>query len=185
MDYEKQINELLKSNMSKQGFKCWLVLKNKLPNIWNKPTSSTGKYHKKNDGSIPSICHHTFEMLYSGSKIMRAYNIKKNSTDADTLLLSITLHDSMKYGKDGKKIHTDNKHDKLIADSLEKNIHIFKSFLTNEQANSLVECVRYHSGRWSTDTNINKFCFNDRTPLAHLVHMLDMLSTADCLKIPE
>jgi len=183
MTYEEKLNELLELNLSDRGFSLWKAIKEILPDIWEKPTSSTGKYHKKQDGSIPSIAGHTFEMLNAGIKLLRMFNIKENTSDADTLLLGIVLHDSLKYGKDGFRKHTDNKHDRLAGDMIKANRNTFTKLLTEDQCNTLEESVRFHSGRWSSDVDKNEeFSFKDYEPQTFFIHILDMLSTADVLK---
>ena len=183
MTYEEKMNEILEANMTEKGYKLWKAVKGILPDIWDKPTSSTGKYHKKSNGRVPSIIEHTFEMIYAGIKLFRMFDIKKNTSDADTLLLGIALHDSLKYGLDGNRKHTDNKHDRLAADMVKTNKYTFTKILTENQFNMLEESIRYHSGRWSSDlnneSNFNTDNFHSQT---FFVHILDMLSTADVLK---
>ena len=183
MTYEERMDEVLEINMSERGFSLWKALKQKLPEIWEKSSSSTGKYHKKHDGSVPSIIIHTYEMLSAGIKLFRMLNIKKNTTDADTLLLGIVLHDSLKYGLDGNLLHTTREHDRLIGDLIKANKATFLKLLNEDQFTILEEGVRYHSGRWSSDVDKNKpFDFKDYNPIAVFIHTLDMLSTADRLR---
>jgi len=183
MTYEERMDEVLEINMSERGFSLWKALKQKLPEIWGKSSSSTGKYHKKHDGSMPSITIHTYEMLSAGIKLFRMFNIKKNTTDADTLLLGIVLHDSLKYGLDGNLLHTTGAHDRLIGDLIKENKATFLKLLNEDQFIILEEATRFHSGRWSSDVNDRKnFDFKEYNPITTFVHTLDMLSTADRLR---
>ena len=183
MTYEEKMDNILELNMSERGFSLWKAIKQILPNIWEKPTSSTGKYHKKQNGTVPNISEHTYQMLSAGTKLFRMFNIDKNSTDADTLLFGIALHDSLKYGKDGFIKHTIKSHDRDAADMILKNKQTFLKLLNENQFNTLEESVRYHSGQWSSDVKSKKdFDFKDYKPKTFFVHILDMLSTADVLK---
>lgn len=186
MNFKEKIDSLLKENMTEKGFKLWLGVDSMIPDIWSRPSSSTGKYHKKHDGSVPDIAEHTYEMLYAGVKIMRMLNIVKNTSRCDALLLSIGLHDRLKYGENGDRPHTTKTHDKDIADLLRDNFETLKKVIEIEDIVMMVESVRFHAGQWSTDINDkNAFSFSNFMPETQFVHMLDMLSTAACLKYPE
>jgi 23S rRNA maturation-related 3'-5' exoribonuclease YhaM len=182
MDYKEKIIELLKENMTEKSFKLWNGINKRLPDIWSRYTSSTGKYHKKRNGEIPNVAEHTYEMLFSAVKISRLFDVNLKTTNFDKILFAIVLHDSLKYGTLGTKRHTDYKHDKYAADMVSENKKIFEKILTEEQFFVMEEAVRFHSGRWSTDVPRNqKFTFKDYNPETFFIHMLDMLSTADCL----
>ena len=53
MNYKEKVVELLEKNMTEKGFKLWIGINNILPDIWDKPTASTLKYHKKLNGEVP------------------------------------------------------------------------------------------------------------------------------------
>ena len=184
MDYEKRIEELLEKNLSENAFVLWSGINKKLPNIWKKYVASTLKYHKRADGSVPDIAEHTFEMLYAAVKVFRMFNPSKK----DSILLSIALHDALKYGINGKGKngkHTFNDHDRLIADLVAGNEKTFRKILDEKEFKVLVESLRFHSGKWSTDVkDQNSFDFNDFSPEVLFLHTLDMLSSNDCLKFP-
>lgn len=181
--YFEKVKELLEQNMTEKGFKLWNGINKILPNIWSKPTSSTGKYHRKKSGEVPNIDEHVYQMLYSTIKILRMFNIELKTEKADSLLFAVALHDSLKYGKMGTRKHTDYTHDKLGADMISENKDTFSKIMTEEEFFKMEEAVRFHSGQWSTDAKNNgDFSFNNYNPETMFVHMLDMLSTADCLK---
>ena len=98
MNYKDKIIELLESNLTERGFKLWKGVSSILPDIWNRPTSSTGKYHQKSDGTVPDIAEHTYEMLYSAVKLFRMFNFEPKTSNADMILIALVLHDSLKYG---------------------------------------------------------------------------------------
>jgi len=155
MNFKEKVVEILQNNMSERGFKLWQGINSRMPDIWEKPTSSTGKYHKKENGEIPVQAEHVYHLLYSTVKLFRMFNIEKNTPDADKILLAVALHDSLKYGR----------------------------LLTEEQFNVMEEAIRFHSGQWSTDVPKNKsFSFKDYQPETLFIHMLDMMSTADLIQ---
>lgn len=185
MDYTKKVIDLLEKNMSERGFRLWSGIDKILPNIWNKPTSSTGKYHKKLNGDVPDIAEHVYQMLYVTFKLFRMFDIVSKTPDADKMLMSVALHDALKYGNMGTRKHTDGQHDKNAADMIASNSETFKKLLNDEQLDTLQEAVRFHSGRWSTDIPKNENFDWSKSKLrkeTFFVHMLDMLSTADLIQ---
>jgi len=184
MTWYERIEELLNKNMTEKGFKLWKGIDNMLPTIWDKPTSSTGKYHQKAEGYVPDCAEHTYEMLHAAVPLLGAFNVTPTTTDADMILLAIVLHDSMKYGKEGELKHTTGKHDQLVGNMVEANKKTIQKLLTESQTDILIDSVRYHSGRWSTDAT-KAFDFSQFNSIVMFIHMLDMLSTKDLIKIPH
>lgn len=183
VDYKEKIIELLEENMSGKAFKLWKGIDSILPDIWDKPTSSTGKYHKKMNGEVPSQAEHVYHMLYVACKIIKMFNYSSKTSDSDTILLAIALHDSLKYGEFGTRKYTDIQHDKEAADMVASNKDTFLKVLNEEQFYQLEESVRFHSGQWSTDAPKDKqFDFRDYSPDTLLICILDMLSTADLIQ---
>jgi len=181
--YVEKIDSLLRKNLSIRGFKLWEVIKEKIPDIWSRPTSSTGKYHKKidEDNRTPSIAEHTYEIMYAADKIVDLLN----GCNRDLIFLSIVLHDSFKYGLTGSNPHTENKHDRIIGDTVRDNKGIFLKIFNENEVVLLEEIVRFHSGRWSTDSNIKTFSFNNFNQEVMFLHILDMLSAKNVIKIVE
>jgi len=183
MDYKAKIFELLKNNMTEKGLNLFRGIAQLVPDVWNKPTSSTGKYHKKKNGDVPTQAEHVYHMLYSAVKLFKMFNISKKTSDADKILLAIALHDTLKYGTLGTRKHTDNQHDRAAADMIAQNKATFMKILTEEQFCTLEEMVRFHSGQWSTDVvKSQPFSFKNYKPEAMFIHMLDMMSTADLIQ---
>jgi len=183
MSYKEKVIELLKKNLTEKAFKLWKAIDQRLPDVWNKPTSSTGKYHKKLNGDVPNQAEHVYHLLYSISKLLRMFNIKKKTPQSDKLLLAAVLHDSLKYGTLGTRMHTDYSHDKNAADMISQNKNTFLKIMDEEQFYIMEEAVRFHSGQWSTDVPKNqKFSFKDYNPETFFIHILDMMSTADLIQ---
>jgi 23S rRNA maturation-related 3'-5' exoribonuclease YhaM len=181
--YQTAISELLERNLTTRAFKLWKQLNSLFPNIWDLPTSSTGKYHKKKDGRVPTCAEHVYSMLYSSVKIMRMFSVDKRSSDGDVLLLAVALHDALKYGMFGTQRHTDYSHDKLMGDVIVENEDTLREIFTEDQIKNLELMIRFHSGRWSTDhDNKDKIDFTQFPQYVLFIHMLDMLDTANCLK---
>jgi hypothetical protein len=186
VDYKTKIEDLLKEHMTEKGFKLWKGINTIIPDIWDKPTSSTGKHHKKMNGDVPTCAEHTYHLLYATSKVMRMFNYFSNTPDGDKMLLACALHDALKYGSLGTRKHTDNKHDKEAADMIASNKNTFLKVMNEDQFYTLEESVRFHSGQWSTDVPKNEtFSFSNYNPETLFLHMLDMMSTADLIQTDE
>lgn len=183
MNYKEKCVDLLENNMTEKGFKLWKGINSMLPDAWGKSTSSTGKYHKKLNGDIPTQAEHVYHLLFSTVKLFRMFNINSKTSEADKLLFAVALHDSLKYGELGTRKHTSKTHDKDAADMVSQNKETFQKILTEEQFFVMEEAIRFHSGQWSTDVPKNKkFTFKDYNPETLFIHMLDMMSTADLIQ---
>jgi len=183
MDYMMFMQELLKEELTKESYELLDAVISEILPVWKRPASSGGKYHLKEDGSVPSIAEHTAEMLLAAVKTARMFHgCERKCTKKDVLLIAIVLHDSMKYGLDPTHAkHTVRNHDKLAADFVRDLDGVFESVLGEENTKLLEDCIRYHSGRWSTGFNLVKDeKFDD---MVFFVHALDMLSTSDNLKM--
>lgn len=178
----EKIDKILEENLTEISFRLWKALKEKIPDIWSRSSSSTGKYHKRKNGTIPSIGEHTYEMLVSCIKLLSIFNLSSKTLDSDILLFSVVLHDSFKYNVNGTDRYTTNKHDQIIGDAIRDNKEVFMKVFSDEQVNLLEKLVRFHSGRWSSDSARN-FNLREHSPQILFIHILDMLSTNNLLAI--
>jgi hypothetical protein len=183
MNYFDKIKELLEECMTEKGFKLWSGINGILPDVWDKLTASTKKYHKKMDGSVPNLDEHVYEMLYAAKKLIRMFGYELKTPDADVIFFAVAMHDTLKYGKWGTRKFCDNQHDREAGDMVRYNKDTFLKLYTEEQFNNLEEAVRFHSGRWSTDVpDPSNFDLKDIGPIAYFVHILDMLSAQDLIQ---
>jgi hypothetical protein len=180
-----KIDELLNENMTDISFRMWNALKEKIPDIRHRPSSSSGKYHRRN-GSVSSIYDHTYEMLFSCIKLLSIFNVTPKTKKSDILLFSIILHDAFKYGISNPfgAQYTNNTHDRLAANIINDNKSVFMRVFTEEEVNLLEQCLRFHSGRWSSDAG-RDFTFTGMPSEVFFIHLLDMLSTHNLLSIGE
>jgi len=185
MNYVEEIDKILEKGMTERSFLLWKGIKERIPNIWDRSVSSTGKYHRR-DGRIPSIAEHVYEMLIACAKLLSVFNIEAKSAECDILLFSVALHDAFKYGINNalNRPYTDNGHDRLAGNIVKDNRSVFMKIFSEDQVDLLEKCVRYHLGRWSTDAS-KDFTFKDFPPEVFLVHILDMMSTNNILSIGE
>lgn len=183
---KQHMYNLMSDYMTDNGYELiHKIIETKLPDIWNKSTSSTGKHHKKKDGTVPTIVEHTYEMLYAAIQTYRMFNIEPKTSDMDLLLTGVVLHDALKYGEKGTMFHTHTGHDRLMSKRINKRREIMLKIFNEFQCEILEEMVHYHSGRWSTGLlkkGKANFKLSNYHPFTAYIHTLDMLSTADVLK---
>lgn len=183
MDFKELINNLLKENMTENCFALWQLIDRGMPNIWDRPTSSTGKYHKKLNGEIPKQAEHVYHILFCTVKLLRMFNLEPKTPEADKLLLAGALHDSLKYGKNGQRPYVDNQHDRSAGNFVSQNKELLLKIFTEEQFFVLEEAVRFHTGRFSSDVSKNmQFDFKNYNPETMFLHMLDFMSTLDLIQ---
>jgi 23S rRNA maturation-related 3'-5' exoribonuclease YhaM len=182
--YLEKIDLILKKNLTEKTFNFWTILKNGISNpCWDKPTSSTKKYHRKENGRVPSVAEHTFEMLYAADKIVSMF---EGLINKDVIFLSIVLHDCYKYGLCKTCQWTEEKHGQITADKIINNKSKFLYILTENEISSLQESIRYHDGKWATDAKSNKsFNISYFTPEIMFLHTLDMMSSRNLIKVVE
>ena len=187
MNKGERFNEIVSSCMTEEGIKLWDRIRNQIPPVWDRLASSTKKYHLREDGSVPNVEDHTLEMLYAASKVLSLFNIEKKTKDADIILFSVLLHDAFKYGvQPQNNPHTHRHHDKIAAETIRAARWLFqKDNYTDNQLDILEEAVRHHAGRWSTDLNKENFDSKKFNLQTIFLHILDMLSTHNCLRMPN
>jgi len=178
-----KINILLKKNLSENTFSLWEVIRDKISNkCWHKLTSSTGKYHKKENGYVPSIAEHTYEMLFAANKIINMFDGILNK---DIIFLSIVLHDSYKYGLVKTCQYTEEKHGEIIAETILYNKKVFSKIFSESEIDQLQMAVRYHDGKFSPIGKKNHFNRNFLTPEVTFLYTLDMMSSKNLIKVLE
>jgi (p)ppGpp synthase/HD superfamily hydrolase len=177
---------IAKEHMTPEGYELLESLLAELPDCMDRPVSSSGKYHQRDDGSVPTIRQHTKEMLVHGLKVARMLS----NTTVDELCFAIILHDALKYGWENGKYtitgkHVKKDHGELVADFLLEREVLSKAVINNHKVE---KALTFHSGKWSSVFKNPLFisCDMENTgELSILLHTLDMLSANNCLKEVE
>ena len=179
--YMDKINEILKKNLSSKAFELWAKLNKKNSNpCWDKLTSSTKKYHRKENGEVLSVGGHTWEILYAADKIISMF---EGIINKDVIFLSIILHDFHKYGLCKTCKFTESNHGQITADKIEDNRIFFLQILNENELSDLENAVRYHDGRWSASFKNKKIDKSFFTPEVLFLHTLDMMSSRNLIKV--
>jgi hypothetical protein len=177
----------IRDYMTPVGYELLKRLTAQIKPVWNRPASSSGKYHQRGDGTIPTIREHTQEMLYAATKIIRLFGYKDISKDNDLFYIAIMLHDAFKYGLQPDRVeYTDKNHDNIVAEFIDNHSEEIAELFGGGGHVILSDMLRYHSGIWSPDLKKKKpkearkiaFVFKE----TFFLHMLDMLSANNCLR---
>lgn len=185
MTLEQEIDNILVEYMKESGYNLWKELYSKIPNIWDRASSSSGKYHKANDGTVRTIREHTYEMLNVFIKCIDIFSINKKTQECDTFILAILLHDAFKYGIDDPLNieHTIKEHDKIVANSIMMSKDKFIDTIGISNYILLENMTRFHAGKWSTDIKKEMPNFQlTKLPLETVIlHFIDCLSCRNLL----
>lgn len=184
MAIEEVMNVILIENMSEKAYFLWMELYSKIPYIWDRASSASGKYHKDNNNNVRSIREHTFEMLNVFIKCMDLFSISKKSKECDTFILAILLHDAFKYGiNDPLNLeHTVREHDKIVANSILMSKDKFIDIINVQNYILLENMTRFHAGKWSTDAkSISNFKLSNLPLETIILHFIDCLSARNLL----
>ena len=168
--------KLARKHLSDKGYEILMTILKDVTPVWERKASSSGKYHQKDGGYVPTIAEHTYEMLLALTKVIRLFD----KADHDILIMGVVLHDCLKYGKE-PGVRTAKEHDALAGELVTAHKDALEPHLTLEGFWKLRGSVKYHSGRWTPNNKIGAEIFKGRL-LAFAVHLLDMLSAGDCLK---
>ncbi len=188
-----KILDLCRENMTEEGFNILIDINGSIVPVWDRASSSTGKYHKRHDGAVSTIGHHTYEMMYAAMKTKRQLVIEKNTIRCDVLCLAIFAHDMNKYGI-VPGVHTATNHSKQAVAVLRSNA-MLGGYLIDCMATwgpdvsenlwfSLLRAVGFHNGIWEKEIMAGELEHMDNLnhPLVVFVHTLDMLSAAGVLR---
>jgi len=189
VDFHYELEKLLEDNLSEQAMYLWKYLQEQIdrPWIWDRPVSSSGKYHLREDGRVPTIIEHTVEMLQAAVNLLPAYPMG-NRDEQDAFLLATALHDCMKY-ENKESERTSKYHDERMLEVILYHGRVVIGSIGFRAYCSLKQAIRYHHGQWSTDlkrsSNPYEFFISVGGPIAVLLHTLDYLSMSNSLKFVQ
>jgi 23S rRNA maturation-related 3'-5' exoribonuclease YhaM len=117
--------------------------------FWMKPSSSTGKYHPRDEHLPGGLALHTARAFDVGERL---HNSMLPNCNPDIIRVSLLLHDCARYGVGSKPSeHSLNNHAELGADWVAK---MAKEIGLDTKLPSvippIVQCIRSHMGRWSS-----------------------------------
>lgn len=125
--------------------------------FFEKPASSTGKYHPDFAQGSGGLLRHTIKAAEVFEDLWRAYKYKYEHISFfeeekySSGLAAVLLHDSCKYGKCFENEHTLKNHDNIGAMFIEDLYNKFFATLDVEpQYQDIIDAIACHHGVWST-----------------------------------
>ncbi len=106
---------------------------------------------------------------------------KYTEREKDLLLMSLLIHDGLKYGLKEEK-YTRFDHPIIMANYIEENYQKFH--LTKEDAKFMGDVIKTHMGSWTTDYNGEEVLEKPKSKYQNFVHMCDFLASRKCLQVP-
>jgi HD superfamily phosphohydrolase YqeK len=134
--------------------------------FWDKPASSTGKYHKADENGVDGQVIHTLRVCAIAEHLVRMADLSE--IERDILISAATLHDICKYGIEGQSEHTLSEHPQLVKSLWEKNLLVLPKCEYDVQ---IIDTILQHSGRWGGLPH------PPPTKLGKLLHIADFIAS--------
>jgi len=142
--------------------------------FWNKPSSSTGKYHATEDNTNLGIVNHTRKafsiFMRLKDSLGHKHSRRQNSLSKQQIeyaKAAILLHDTYKYGETGNQYKSDH--------GIRAKYHLHEDTELPNLPNYVLNAIHAHSGPWGTRQPKNK--------LERIVHICDMVASHSNLHI--
>lgn len=142
------------------------------------PSSSSGKYHPKDELDGNGCVIHTKRVCRMIPEIAAAYDIMGS---ADLMLCAGILHDSVKQGE-AHSGHTVRNHPILAADRMAE---IYKSRndwgFDRIAAKVIYMCIRFHMGKWGTGKSAKPLSDFSREEMT--IHLADVAASRHFVRV--
>ena len=156
------IADSISNTKLKEAIKAQLM---RVPRVfWYKPASSTSKYHPAISNIEGGLAVHTaLACAWCDFLITNEHYV----CDRDKAISALLLHDTYKYGKDGKSVYTCFEHPKVARDM----------FLANNPFETdIANAIFSHMGKFCTNSYSNIILPQPSNDLEKCVYMADDLS---------
>jgi HD superfamily phosphohydrolase YqeK len=140
--------------------------------FWDRPSSSTGKYHKDDENGEYGQVIHTLRVIAIAEHLVRMADL--SDIERDVLISAASLHDICKYGVEGQSDHTMSEHPQLVKNLWEKNLVILPKCDYDHQ---VIGTILQHSGRWGSSPR------PPSTELGKLLHIADFISSRNNIDV--
>lgn len=158
------------------------ILSNVPDIFFTAPASSTGKHHPEKARMVGGLVWHTKVAVRIGYDIINSDTLISTEEKlllSDIVVAALILHDTYKYGIDGKSEFTLGEHPRLAFNVIRKystnpSIKLSERVILEDIAN----CVYSHMGKWNIPKeNPGNVLPTPSTKLQMIVHQADMLSS--------
>ena len=141
--------------------------------FWNRESSSSGKYHSKDETREHGLLLHTKRTFTALERMMRSWKDmnKINKGEKDLARVAVLLHDAYKFGIntdfEGNYIagnHTESDHDRIASEQF-----LQKSQLGETTKTKIAKGIAAHNGPWGCSQN-------PEDDFQLLIHLCDMFA---------
>lgn len=177
--FEEELSLINDTNIAKHVSK----ILGDVPDVFfTAPASSTGKHHPEKARMIGGLVWHTKVAVRIGYDMINSdtlLGVEEKLFLSDIVVSALILHDTYKYGLDGKSELTLGEHPRIafnVVRKYSKNPGINLKYRTILE--DIAECIYSHMGKWNIPKeNPSAILPVPNTKLRLTVHQADMLSS--------
>lgn len=142
------------------------------PAFWERPCSSTGKHHRPDENEVGGQVVHTARVCNVATHLANMTLLSDN--EYNILIASAILHDTCKYGLDGKSTYTNENHPQLLEILRDNNCVLLPPCQSYKE---ILSCVAQHMGRWTPEP------IPAPTKLGKLLHIADFIASRNNIEV--
>lgn len=149
----------------------WKCLENAPDYFWGIPSSSTGKYHPKDENINGGLILHTKRAVKIANHLCECLSIK--DIEKDCVIAACIMHDLCKNGYPKNEEHTVDGHGYLWT-QLVRNILTKNEIKDSQSFSTISRLILMHMGKYDLPYVLD---WNDE--MAVIVHMADYISSRE------
>ena len=146
--------------------------------FWEKPASSSGKYHPTCDlGEGGTVRHSILVSRVAVDLVVSEMFIRETAINTDMARFAGLFHDCMKYGNPEANLeHTVFEHPRFAADFVREHLTVAK--VDDVQVNMICDAIYTHMGKWCVDKYGKSAALSKpRTHFEKLIHIADYMAS--------
>lgn len=142
--------------------------------FWEKPSSSTGKYHSPVTNGRGGLVIHVKMAVKAANELVGLEMWELGETEKDLVRCAVLLHDGLKYG-DGSSQYTIFEHPVLMASYIMQDR--WEEYLPSAVRKEIAEMIASHHGQWNTSKKTKAILPKPVTKAQMLVHLADYIGS--------
>lgn len=142
--------------------------------FWEKPSSSTGKYHSPVTNGRGGLVIHVKMAVKAVNELAGLEMWELGETEKDLVRCAVLLHDGLKYG-DGSSQYTVFEHPILMASYVMQDR--WEEYLPKTVRKEIAEMIVSHHGQWNTSKKSQTVLPKPVTKAQMLVHLADYIGS--------
>lgn len=178
--------ELQKISSDLHRFICLNALDQVPDYFWVIPSSSSGKYHPRNDLGIGGNVKHTKAVFWIGEELLSHPSCPFEDLTKNDIRVAMLLHDSLKQGEGKGTGHTVVEHPLLPRKVLRPWNEGDEESTSQEIVDAwdrICSLIESHMGCWTKDKQGNEILDVPNTEAQKFVHMADYLASRKSIEV--